>query len=129
MNTARQFTASFFVCAICFCTAGCGAVIVGGAAAAGTYYYMDGQARATYDTSLDKAFDASLAACKQMGIAVTMQSKKSTSANITGKLSGDTTTIDIKLIGDELTEIIVRIGLWGNEESSRRLQKAIRNRL
>lgn len=129
MNTAKQFTASLFVCAMCFCTAGCGAIIVGGAAAAGTYYYMDGQAQATYSTSLNKAFDASLAACKQMGITVTKQSKTGASAEISGVLSGDTTTISLKLVGDNITEITVRIGLWGNEESSRRLQKAIRNGL
>jgi len=114
---------------MCFSAAGCGAVIVGGAAAAGTYFYLDGQSKGTYSVSLNKAYEASLAACKELEIPVTEQNKKLSSATIKGKLSGDTVTISLKLVGDNITEITVRVGLMGNESASHRIHKTISKHL
>lgn len=116
------------ICAMSISAAGCGAIIVGGAAAAGTYFYLDGQSRGTYSVSLNKAYEASLAACKELEIPVTEQSKKLSSATVTGKLSGDTVTISLKLVGDDITEITVRVGLMGDESASYRIQKTISKR-
>jgi len=129
MRKTRQITAAILISIMCFFTAGCGAVIVGGAAAAGTYYYMDGQAKGTYNSSLNKAYNAAQAACKELQIPVTELSKNGASASVIGSLSDDTVTISLKLVGDNITEITVRVGLWGNEESSHRIQNAIAKRL
>lgn len=129
MKILQYSVASLLVCAMCFLTVGCGAYIAGGVASAGSYYYLDGQARATYNTSLDAAYNASVSACGEMGITVTDQVMKVASAKVIGKLSNDMVTISLKLIGDNITEIIVRVGIWGNEESSRRIQKEISSRL
>ena len=129
VKPSRQISAPLLVSAMRFCAAGCGAIIVGGAAAAGTYAYMNGQAKGTYSTGINAAFDASLAACKELGIPVVKQSLSGADADIEGKLSGDTVTISLELVGDNLTEIVVRVGLWGNESASRRIHNAIGRRL
>lgn len=129
MTPAKHFLSTMLLCALCLCTAGCGAVIVGGAAAAGTYFYMDGQTKGTYNTSLNKAYEASLAACKDLQIPVTAQSKDGADAKVVGKYYSDEVTISLKLVGDNQTEITVRVGLLGNESASRRINNAINERL
>lgn len=110
--------------------AGCGAVILGGGAAAvGTYAYVNGQATGTFDASIAQAFDASIAACGELGVPVVRKVKDGSSGEIRGKLSGDSVTITLKLVGDGLTEISARVGMWGNESASRRILSAISQRL
>lgn len=108
---------------------GCGAVIVGGGAALGTYAYVNGEATGTYDATLDTAFVAAKGACSALGIPVTKEEKDNSSARIVGKFNGDTVTISMKLVGEDITEISVRVGLWGNEGSSRRIHNSITIRL
>jgi len=110
-------------------SAGCAAILVGGAAATGTYVYLDGQAKNTYQASLQKSYNASLAACRELTIPVTSETRDGTSGKITGKLSGDTVIISMKLVGDNLTEITVRVGLFGNESASRRIHATISRHL
>lgn len=129
MNILHHATALLLVCALLTGLAGCGAVIAGGAAATGTYAYMTGKAQGTYDASLDKSHAASLVVCKEMGIPVLMERKGDTTSEIKGKLSDDSVTIDLKLVGKNLTEITVRVGLMGNENASRRILGAISQRL
>lgn len=129
LKTIRKSVATLILCTMLLGTAGCGAIIVGGAAAAGTYAYLNGQAKGTYSTSIAQAFDASLTACKELGIPVTSQSMSGAKGTIRGKLSGDTVTIDLKLVGDTITEITVRVGLWGNEAASHRIHNAISQKL
>ena len=102
MKTITRAATSLLLCAMLLCSAGCGALIIGGAAAAGTYVYLDGQAKGTYDATLQKSLDAGLAACKSLGIPVTSQSMDGASAKIVGKLSGDTVYITMHLVGDNL---------------------------
>jgi hypothetical protein len=129
MKTVTRAIAAMLLSAMLLCSAGCGAILLGGAAAAGTYVYLDGQAKNTYKASLQKSFDASMAACKELSIPVTSESKDGSSAKIVGKLSGDTVYITMKLVGDNLTEISVRVGLFGNESASRRIHATIARRL
>jgi len=122
------FTAPILAVLLIVCS-GCGAVIVGGLSAAGTYVYLDGQSEATYDASLSRAYKASLRACKDLGIPVTTQTMDGASAKVEGKLSGDTVILSLKLVGDGLTQITVRVGLLGNENQSRRIHNAIKKHL
>jgi len=129
MQNIRNFTTSLAICAMLFCSTGCGAVLVGGAAAVGTYAYMNGQAKGTYNSSIKNAFSASLATCKELSIPVTKETMDGASSEITGKYYGDTVTISLDLVGDNLTEITVRVGYFGNESASRRIHNAISQKL
>lgn len=129
MTHLKKLIAALCVIAALSGLAGCGALIVGGASAAGTYVYMHGFLKRDYHTGIDHAFDASRAACRDFGIAVTEISKDGTSGAITGKYRDDTVWIRMKLVGDNQTEISVRIGLLGDEANSRRLHNAIARKL
>lgn len=130
MVKVNSITAALLVTALLSGMAGCGAVLVGGGAAAiGTYAYVNGQAQGTYSTDVATAYTAAQTACKELGIPITRESKSATSAEIQGKLSGDRVTISLKLVGDSITEISVRVGLWGNEDASRRIHNLISQRL
>lgn len=129
MKNAKRLISALLLSVLCLSTAGCGAVIVGGAAAAGTYFYLDGQTRGTYNVSLNKAYKASLAACEDLQIPVISQSKDGADAKVVGKYYGDEVTISLQLVGDNLTEITVRVGLFGNESASRRINNAINEKL
>lgn len=111
-------------------SAGCGAMIVGGGAAAvGTYAYVNGQSIGTYDADIATAFAASKTACNQLGIPVIKEKMTRSDGEIQGKLSGELVTISLKTVGAGLTEISVRVGLWGNKASSRRIHSAINQHL
>lgn len=129
MHAITRSAAAMLLAAMLLCSAGCGAIIVGGAAAAGTYVYLDGQAKNTYSASLQRSYDASLAACRELSIPVTSESRGGSSATIKGKLSGDTVVIAMELVGDDRTEITVRVGLFGNESASRRIHATISRHL
>ncbi|QJB55969.1 DUF3568 domain-containing protein [Pseudodesulfovibrio sp. zrk46] len=109
--------------------AGCGAVIVGGGAALGTYAYVNGDAVGSYDSSLDNAYAASKAACSELGIPIVKERKDNSEARIQGKMGGDTVTIALELVGMDITEISVRVGLFGQEDAARRIHNAITSRL
>ncbi|MDC0336466.1 DUF3568 domain-containing protein [Pseudodesulfovibrio sp.] len=129
MKSLQKVIATLFVCVTLAGLSGCGAVIVGGAAAAGTYAYVNGDASGTYFATIDDAFKASLATCKELGIPVVKQTKDGSSGEILGKYAGDSVTISLDLVGDSITEITVRVGLWGNEHASRRIHNNISQRL
>jgi hypothetical protein len=129
MQTLSRTLATLLLSAMLLCSAGCGALILGGMAAGGTYVYFDGQAKGTYEATLQRSYDATLAACKALDIPVTSRSMDGASAKIVGKLSGDTVYITMSLVGDNLTEISVRVGLFGNESASRRIHNNISTRL
>lgn len=129
MHPITRAMATALLLATLLLSAGCAAILVGGAAATGTYVYLDGQAKNTYSASLQKSYDASLAACRELTIPVTSTAKDGTSGKITGKLSGDTVIISMKLVGDNQTQITVRVGMFGNESASRRIHAAISRHL
>ncbi|MGL1863383.1 MAG: DUF3568 domain-containing protein [Pseudodesulfovibrio sp.] len=129
MKRLNNLVATLLISAMLASMTGCGAMIVGGVAAAGTFAYVNGDAKGTYFTSLPNAIDASLATCKELGIPVTKQTTDASSSEILGKLYGDMVTITLDLVGEDLTEITVRVGLWGNESASRRIHHAISQKL
>ncbi|WP_018124791.1 DUF3568 family protein [Desulfovibrio oxyclinae] len=104
---------------------GCGAIIAGTAAATGTYVYVDGQAKADYRASLGRTYDASLAACRSLGMNITGQEIDGDSASISADYRGDTIWIRLSLEGDNFTQVSVRVGLLGDKVQSRRIHDSI----
>jgi hypothetical protein len=110
--------------------AGCGALVAGGAAAAGTYVYTEGRLQSQYDANLDQAFQASLAGAKDMGLKVTEQNKEVAEASIRAEQQdGSPVWISLESLGQEKTQVSVRVGYTGDEQASRRIQEAIAKRL
>lgn len=110
---------------------GCAAVLVGGAAAggAGAVLYIKGELHSTEDVSLDRAWNATQAAIKDMGFTVTAKDKDAVSAELVA-LTADNKKISIILNrkADNVTEISIRVGTFGDESMSRLILEKIRKR-
>jgi len=131
MNTKAMHRAFMVLMAglLCWGMQGCAVLVAGGAAAGGTYAYFNGQADQEYNAGIQRTFNASLAACRDMGIPVEKQTLNGDSGKITGRLDGDRISISQTLKADNVTLVSVRVGLLGNETVSRKIHTAIENRL
>lgn len=108
---------------------GCAALVVGGAAAVGTYTYVAGQLQKTYNANLDASYQATLAGCEALGLPLQEQEKKLSKATIR-VIDGDRDVwIWLNAQSSTTTEIAIRVGLLGDELASRRIHDAIAARL
>lgn len=124
-SLARSLTLLLLSCLLSLGAAGCGAVLVGSAVGAGTYVYMDGKVTGTYAATMDDAIRASRAALADLSIPLTAERRDGDEAELRGKLSRDTVSVDLELVGADLVEISVRVGLAGNRTASQRIHAAI----
>ncbi|QGY39458.1 DUF3568 family protein [Pseudodesulfovibrio cashew] len=108
---------------------GCGAVIVGGAAAAGTYAYVNGKSVGTFHSDVPSGISATKAAFKDMSIPVLKEKRDGGDGEIQGKVTNERVTVYLEQVGENLLSVSVRVGLWGNEKSSRRILHEIGRRL
>lgn len=95
---------------------GCLAVVAAGAAGTGVLY-AKGKGVKSYPYGMDRMFNAAVAAADDVGIMV----KSKTTGHKMSKIHGTTTDgknvkIDVKSIGDNVTEVKVRVGTLGNHE-------------
>ena len=100
--------------------AGCAAVLIGAGAGAGTVGYIAGELKAQEEVSLNKAWSASLKAMAHLEFTVTQKEKDAFTAELTARGSGDK-KIQVKLEkkAEKITEIRIRVGLFGDESMSR----------
>lgn len=111
---------------------GCALLLVGGGAAAGVggYAYVKGELKATEKASLDKVWDASLAAMQELQFAVTAQAKDALTGELTARTAQDKkVTIQLKALPDSSTEIKVRVGTFGDEALSLVIMDKIKKHL
>ena len=115
--------ASLFVAASLPLVGGCAALVgaaVGVGAGAGTYAYVKGKSTATERADMDKTYAAAEKTVKEMDLAVKESTKDDTSAKIVAeKADGQQVTITLDRKGPEVTEVGVRVGVFGEERTSR----------
>jgi hypothetical protein len=112
--------------------AGCAVVVVGGAAAAGVgaYAYVNGECKATKSATLDRTWNATLAAMKALEFPVTSQAKDALEAELTARNASDKKiTVKLKKLSDSVTEIRIRVGTFGDEALSRVILDKINEQL
>ena len=111
--------------------AGCAAVVVGGAVAAagvGTYAYVNGEMQGTEAVSLDKAWDASQAAMKDLEFTILNKSKDGLQGELTARTAADKRiVIKLKRVTDSATEIRIRVGTFGDESMSQLIRDKIKS--
>lgn len=120
MKAIRNLT----VLLVLLCT-GCAAVVVGGAAAVGTFTYVAGQLKKTYNHDLDTTFRASIAACESLGMPVLEREKQLSQASRKTQDGDRDVWISLKTQSSTTTEVSVRVGYLGDEPASRRIHDAI----
>ncbi len=110
---------------------GCAALLFGGAAAggAGTILYIKGELHSTEGVSLDRAWDATQTAIKDMGFTVTTEDKDAFSATLVAfTADGKKIQIALNRKADNVTEISIRVGTFGDESMSHLILERIRRR-
>ncbi|MGO9584842.1 MAG: DUF3568 family protein [Limisphaerales bacterium] len=111
---------------------GCILFVAGAAAGAGVggYAYVNGEVKATESASLDRTWDATLAAMKDLEFPVTEQAKDALEANLTARNASNTSiSVKLKNLSNASTEIRIRVGTFGDESLSRTILNKINSRL
>jgi hypothetical protein len=106
---------------------GCAALLVGGAAGAGTVAYYYGELKATEEVSMRRAWSATQKAMTDLGYAITNKDKDAFYAELVARGAGDKKVkIRLESQTDTLTDIKIRVGTFGNESLSRRILDKIK---
>jgi hypothetical protein len=103
-------------------TSGCAAMMLmslGGAAAIGSYKWMEGTMEKDYPRSMQETWNAALAACKDMQLKINTQQYNPTESIIEATQPPDT-NVKIQLVArpNQITTVKVRFGLMGNADAS-----------
>jgi hypothetical protein len=107
---------------------GCAAVVVGAAAAAaGTYVYFEGKLTSHESVSLDRGWEATLAAVKDLGFTVEEQRKDAVQGYLVSEeADGTNVWIWLDAEGDKTTKFTIRAGVLGDESLSRTIMDKIK---
>jgi len=109
---------------------GCAAVVIGGAAGVGTYAYIKGELKVTENASLDRCWSASQAAMKELQFPVTTHLKDALRGQLVARTALDKKVeINLVKVSENMTEIRVRVGTFGDEDMSRIIVQKIESRL
>ncbi len=103
-----------------------------GAAAVGTVEYVGGELKQAYAAPMEKAWNASLAAVDELKMKPTEKYIDNTDQNrvIKGKTQeGKDFQISLEAMSKDVTMVKIRIGVFGDEDYSKKIQEAIANHL
>ncbi|MEM4658467.1 MAG: DUF3568 family protein [Candidatus Methanosuratincola sp.] len=111
---------------------GCAAVVLGGAAAgagAGTVAYIKGELQATEGVPIDRAWSAARGAVEEMKFVVTSEERDAVKGRINA-LGVDNRKIQISLNrkSESVTQVNIRVGVFGDEAVSRLILERMRAR-
>jgi hypothetical protein len=116
-----------------FILTGClAAAAVGGAAAAGagTVAYIKGELKSTEEATLNKTWEATVSAIDGLQFLVVNKIKDNVSGQLEAKTADNKTVkIQLKRVTDNLTDISIRIGTFGDESLSRYILSKIEAKL
>ena len=107
--------------------AGSGCIaILGGAVGAGTIVYMKGESIRTYDYPMSEVAIAAQKTFVDLDISATETSITQLDSSLQGEMA-DGTKVSLKLISkaEKATEVRVRVGMIGDENSSQRIHEQI----
>ena len=129
MNLQKNLSLAM-LCVILF-LGGCTSVAMVGAGAGagiGTYSYVKGELKVDYPYTYDQTWNASLTALERLEIEVTTKKRDALNGKIKGK-RGDEKSVVIKLKnkGLGITTVGVRVGSFGDQDASHRIQQTILN--
>jgi hypothetical protein len=130
MQTARRWIV--FLVMGAFLLSGCAAAVVGGAAmgvGSGTYYFMNGNLQADYSQSFDATWEACQKTVADLHGLNVLPDKKIGEAWMTTTINGEKVKIAVTYKARNLTTVAVRVGIFGNERSSRFIQDKIGDNL
>jgi hypothetical protein len=103
-----------------------GAAAGGAAAGAGAIAYSEGSLDTTYPASLDRTWNATMAALKDSQLGLTEQQKDVAHGTIKARRADNTpVTVSLDQAGPNTTTVKIRVGTFGDEEASRAINSRI----
>lgn len=109
---------------------GCALFLVGGAAAAGAggYAYVHGELKETETVPMDTAYNATLAAMRDLQFAVVSKPMDTLTATITARTANDKKVeVTLNKQSATVTEIRIRVGTFGDRDESRQILDKIKS--
>ncbi len=107
--------------------------VIGAAAAAvgaGTYYYIKGDLKRNYEAPMDKTWEATIKSVEELKLTVESQKHDAFSGVIKGKTADEKGfEINLKRLGENSTEVGVRIGTFGDRAKSEAVHDKIHSKL
>jgi hypothetical protein len=102
----------------------------GGAAAIGTYKWVEGTMEKDYPRPMQEVYNASLQACGDLKLKIASQQYGPLESKIEAVQPPDT-TVKIQLIGrpNQITTLKVRFGLMGNQDASAYFNRRVMHHL
>jgi hypothetical protein len=110
---------------------GCAALLVGGAAGAGTAGWLSGKLTQEFNASYDRTVTAAEDALKSLSLELTKESKETDVTQLRSKYNdGKEIWIDVRRISKNSTKVEVRVGAVNpDKDASAKILKAIGQRL
>jgi uncharacterized lipoprotein len=112
---------------------GCGALLAGGAGAAagaGTIAYVRGEAQSTYPASFERTWNATLGALQEANLKVQDTDQDGSQGTIKAVQADDkNVNVALEPAGPGTTSVKIRVGTFGDEETSRAIHQRIASRL
>lgn len=108
---------------------GCGAVILGGAAAGTTYVYTEGWVERNYSADVDQVFDACVKAAKNMDMVIEKRTLEVSSGEIKATKGEKSYWFKMEEESKDVTTLSIREGILGNKEASQKIHEAVKSQL
>ncbi len=130
MKAKYQTFLSLCISALLFFNQGCAVVLLGGAAAGvGTVAFMRGELKSTQTIPFDLAWSATLATAEESGFLVIKEQKDAFSAVLMLRdAKNRKIQINLKKESESLTEIGIRVGVFGDQPISQTLLQKIKEK-
>jgi Protein of unknown function (DUF3568) len=110
--------------------AGCAALLLGGAAGAGSVVYIKGQLKEDMAASVPRVHDASISALKELSLPIIEDNHDKLSAKIKSRFAdGHDVWIEIESVTAESSKLTIRVGILGDENKARQILNGIHKRL
>lgn len=124
MKNIRRIHALLIPVLIIIATTGC-VLLAGGAVGAGTYAYVSGNLKTTYDATLQQTWDAAQKAVRNLDMKAQKAEHDAFSGVLKGTMAdGREFNISLTKVTPETTEVAIRIGM-GDQEVSRTIHGEI----
>jgi len=120
----RLFALVTIVAASSLLSGGCTVLLVGGAVAAGagTVAYVKGELKSTEDVPFETAWAAANSAVQELELAAVSAIGDEIAGSIIARDAADRkVTIEVAELGDEQTQVSIRVGFFGDEAQSNRI--------
>ena len=110
---------------------GCAVVAVVGAAAVGTgtYAYVNGELKREYPAPLDHTWAATVQSLQALEVEVINSQKDQAGGEIKGLWYEKSTKLIFESKPDEITQVKIRVGTFGDRDASERIGNEIQKRL